>query len=365
MTNNLRELATTELSISQMTLEETFVKLTYEALNDIKNKFVEIGFRLREANQLKYYARLGYDSIEDLAEDLFDIKRSSVYQLIAINEKFCSSKRWLEPRYEKFSQSQLVEMLPIADSWLCMNISPDCTVAEIREYKKAVSYKGHNDYCYGPIASRHTVQNIIEKYHKAMTDDEKVQTSGQNPDVLPGQTSIFDESEEESYDWRKDYNSKEWREHHYSSLLFDTTDDPNFKAAIINANTEVLLKARKNNGRMTAIKKIEAELKRRGVEFDKDGLDEEIYDGYALDEQKEKECIEREAEQCIEREAEQDFPDNACIPCYGKNLEDMFILTDDVGKTVYFPGFKFCPYCGRKLYPRFTVRGANNEKNRN
>lgn len=338
---SLRSLATSDVSIDQLTEEAEHVRLIYEDLNDIKHKFVDIGFRLKEANDRKYYARLGYASIEEFSDDLFDLKKSSVYQLIGIADKFCNKcTRQLRPEYDDYSQSQLVEMLSCSD-YEIKKISPDLTVQEIRLFKKAQKAQ------YGTFGTaREQIQYYLENSHVATQNDERA--SVKNSDVLPGQTSIFDESEEESYDWRKDYNSKEWREHHYSSLLFDTTDDPNFKAAIINANTEVLLKARKCNSRMTAIKKIESELKRRGVNFDEPD-NEIVQRSSVVDISKIQDVSELQTSRRLENR-EFVYADEKCLYCYEKTTESTFMLDDYINNaTFYVKGFKFCPYCGRKL----------------
>ena len=159
MTNNLRALALLPNGqIGDLTLEESMIKFIYEDLNDIKHKFVDIGFRLKEANNLKYYTRLGYETIEQLAEDLFDMKKSSVYSLIGIAEIFCDGRNLL-PEYEKFSQSQLTEMLSMYPTHYKM-IGADMTVSEIREFKKAIRSN------HGCVIQGLTARENIERYHK-------------------------------------------------------------------------------------------------------------------------------------------------------------------------------------------------------
>ena len=92
------------------TVEEDFVNLVRLELNDIKNTFFKIGFRLREANNNRYYKKLGFNTIEECAEALFGFKKTTTYDLMAIAEQFHDPKApmHLAEYYKKFSQSQLV-----------------------------------------------------------------------------------------------------------------------------------------------------------------------------------------------------------------------------------------------------------------
>ena len=118
-----------------LSIEEQFVYYTYEDLEDIKHKFIDIGFRLNEANNLKYYEKLGYESIVNLSEHLFGFKKSTTYSLINVYQRFGNSMKIL-PEFDKFSQSQLTEMCSLPE-YLIKHVKPDMTIQDIRDYKKA------------------------------------------------------------------------------------------------------------------------------------------------------------------------------------------------------------------------------------
>ena len=114
---------------------ESFVALVKFNLNSIKKTFAEIGFRLNEANRLKYYEELGYESIEALSEKEFGFKRSSTYNLIGIGAYFCDGIKLAEA-YEGYSYSQLcvmakMERIGISSLLVC---SSKYSVAQFEEY---------------------------------------------------------------------------------------------------------------------------------------------------------------------------------------------------------------------------------------
>ncbi len=92
------------------TVEEDFVNLVNLELNDIKHTFFKIGFRLLEANNYKYYKKLGFKSIVECAETLFGFKKTTTYDLMNVALLFKDEKApmRIDERYDKFSQSQLV-----------------------------------------------------------------------------------------------------------------------------------------------------------------------------------------------------------------------------------------------------------------
>lgn len=91
---------------------EDFLKYTRCELENIARSFFKIGFRLHEANEQGYYKQLGYESIEELAEQEFDIRRSTTYELMAIWVRFHDehNKMYIQEEYKGYSFSQLVEL---------------------------------------------------------------------------------------------------------------------------------------------------------------------------------------------------------------------------------------------------------------
>ena len=126
------------------TPSESFVKMVKLELQEIKQKFFSIGFRLYEAQAFKYYESLGYETIEDLAEAEFGFKRSTTYGLISVYKRFCVTDKngikhnYLDDKYKAYSYSQLLEMQKL-DSKLIDQVPATASVRNISEYRSFVN----------------------------------------------------------------------------------------------------------------------------------------------------------------------------------------------------------------------------------
>ncbi len=138
---------------------ESFIYETLEDIKYIKKTFVHVGFRLLEAVQLHYVEELGYENIAELAEHVFDIKKSTCYDLINIAKYYCNGMQ-LKEEYQNFSQSQLIELCH-TPAHLHTKITSDMTVQDIRDYKNC--YKNSSSYK-GIHYSE--PQKAIEEYRK-------------------------------------------------------------------------------------------------------------------------------------------------------------------------------------------------------
>ena len=92
---------------------DNFEDLVREELGKIGEGFLRLGFYFEQAKNCKLYEPLGYDSVFELAEDLFDLKESSVYDMMAVWRWFHSIKNPLALRDDckGLKYSQLVECL--------------------------------------------------------------------------------------------------------------------------------------------------------------------------------------------------------------------------------------------------------------
>ncbi len=121
------------------TIEEDFVNLVRLELDDIKHTFFKIGFRLKEANSEKYYLKLGYNSIEDCAEDLFGFKKTTTYDLMRLVELFASREApmQIDSRYDGFNQSQLVlfSQINLSQSYFISMAKPTDTITTLKKAK--------------------------------------------------------------------------------------------------------------------------------------------------------------------------------------------------------------------------------------
>lgn len=125
-------------------IAEEFLKQTRLDLDDAKMSFFKIGFRLNEANRGGYFRALGYEDIYALALDEFGFEKTTTKNLMAINYKYCVHgtgsgyslySMQIAEKYRKYSQTQLVEMLPLMDSER-EHVPEDFTISELRDYKK-------------------------------------------------------------------------------------------------------------------------------------------------------------------------------------------------------------------------------------
>lgn len=137
----MNDLIQKESFIPGKTLEEDFVNLVKIELNDIKRSFFKIGFRLREANNNRYYEKLGFKNISECAEALFGFKKSTTYELMDIAFWFRSkeSPMCIDPKYQDYNQSQLTLFNSIKyarDSFIKMSSPTD----SIEKLRKAKSY---------------------------------------------------------------------------------------------------------------------------------------------------------------------------------------------------------------------------------
>ncbi len=125
----------------ELSFAEDFANKVLGELNDIKHTFFRIGFRLREANDFKYYKELGFESIADCAEALFGFKKTTTYDLmnIALMFKDDDFPMRINKYYDRFSQSQLVVLSSMGSyerDFLAKICSSSDTVAEMRRAKK-------------------------------------------------------------------------------------------------------------------------------------------------------------------------------------------------------------------------------------
>ena len=114
---------------------------------DIKSRYIALGFHLDEALTMKYYEDFGYTDFYEFCEKNFHMEKSAVSRSInmwkafaAYDENSYSRKLWVDEKYAAYNYSQLCEMLPLNEKER-KKITPDMTVKEIREKKKAWKQK--------------------------------------------------------------------------------------------------------------------------------------------------------------------------------------------------------------------------------
>ncbi len=113
---------------------------------DVKKRYMCLGFHLHEMEMYRYHEELGYGNFYECIEKNFHMDKSAVSRVIAVWNEFCSKddsnsgKMWIDDRYEKYSYSQLVEMLPLKEKER-FKVNADMTVSQIRSYKRSLKEK--------------------------------------------------------------------------------------------------------------------------------------------------------------------------------------------------------------------------------
>ena len=115
-------------------------------ITDVKTRYMSLGFPLHEMEMYRYHEELGSDTFSECIEKNFHMDKSAVSRVIAVWNEFCSKddsnskKMWVDDKYEKYSYSQLVEMLPLKEKER-FKVNADMTVSQIRSYKRSLKEK--------------------------------------------------------------------------------------------------------------------------------------------------------------------------------------------------------------------------------
>lgn len=181
-------------------LAEEFLKQTRLDLDDAKMSFFKIGFRLNEANRGGYFRALGYEDIYALALDEFGFEKTTTKNLMAINRTYCIhsagngylpySMRIAE-KYRKYSQTQLVEMLPLMESER-EHVPEDFTISELRDYKKVC--KNPTVYGISWTSYRKDPRASVKQYREKKAEEERKAQQGETI-VFDGQMYFTDTGE--------------------------------------------------------------------------------------------------------------------------------------------------------------------------
>lgn len=109
-------------------------------VNDLKERYIKLGFHLEEFNRCEYYKVFGFATFQEFCNENMPISYKTCMQCVQVFNNFAHQgttckKMYIAEEYKDFSFSQLVEMLPI-DSRRREIIKPDWSVEKIRRYKK-------------------------------------------------------------------------------------------------------------------------------------------------------------------------------------------------------------------------------------
>ena len=112
-----------------------------ESLLSIKQNYLKIGWTLRYIKEKKLYEEEGFHNINEFASHYFGLSQSAVSRFIRICKEFTVGDRpELMQRYRSYNLSQLEELLPLGEE-LRDQVTPEMTVTQIRDFKKAEAKK--------------------------------------------------------------------------------------------------------------------------------------------------------------------------------------------------------------------------------
>ncbi|MEG2014797.1 MAG: hypothetical protein RR086_03610 [Clostridia bacterium] len=171
--------------VSEITLSQAQMFLTNmreDLLTATVRPHFVIAFRLAEASRLNFAEALGYDDIYALADAEFGFKSTSTKNYISVYNQYHGLGMEIDKQYDKFSFTQLVEMLSIS-SFERRHITPDMSIARIRAWKqfhKFVTVDGIT-YMYGDLSDKQKAtyeKSLSDKKNKvSSTDSTKCATS--------------------------------------------------------------------------------------------------------------------------------------------------------------------------------------------
>ena len=114
-------------------------------IQDIKTRYIALGFHLSEFDRNEYYKEFGYSSLDSFVLANFNIDNKGLSRILSVYNKFGEPyKMFISEKYSLYSYSQLSEMVTLKEDDL-KNITPAMTIRDIREYKKSLKKEKFRD----------------------------------------------------------------------------------------------------------------------------------------------------------------------------------------------------------------------------
>lgn len=152
--------------------------------------FVAIGYYLKQVRDRELYLQTGYEDIWEFAQKQFGISKSSASRFMNINDRFSiggNSPELLE-QYEKFSSSQLSEMLTLTDGQM-EQVTVETTVKEIRAMKPKKEKKCDAKAFKGTCSGCFHYENVGCPFPK----EKELLKCRKNPDYVCGIVTVMEE----------------------------------------------------------------------------------------------------------------------------------------------------------------------------
>lgn len=122
-----------DVSTGSIRLDRSIKKIRTEIERGVKASH-KIAIELNNIKTDELYADIGYDDFSTFAEQYFGISKSQASRLTAVADTFLRPE--FEGKYDKYSNSQLVEMLK-ANAAQLAKITPEMSVRAIRDLIKS------------------------------------------------------------------------------------------------------------------------------------------------------------------------------------------------------------------------------------
>lgn len=137
-------------------LARASVRYILTDLNDIRKQYIRLGFHLHEFKTCKYYEDFGFATLEEFCAVNLGLDKSTVSRCIDVWYEYSAATSYsysyhldqrergsnleIHERWNMYSYSQLVEMLPLSPDQR-LQIKPEMTIRQIREFKKSLKNK--------------------------------------------------------------------------------------------------------------------------------------------------------------------------------------------------------------------------------
>lgn len=115
----------------------------YKSVDSLKLNYLKIGEYLNQFEEHEYYKSFGYKSMADFCQNNLQMDKGSISRCINVYKMVSQSetgKEEIDEKYMNYSYSQLVELVALPEEER-ETVTPDMSVAEIREYKRKVKNK--------------------------------------------------------------------------------------------------------------------------------------------------------------------------------------------------------------------------------
>ena len=242
---------TTKQEATLRAYADSFLENTKADMLDISRSFFKIGFRLAEANKEGYYKTLGYESIDELAEAEFSIKRSTTYGLMEVWERFHDRKNPMSvsATYEKFSYTKLLEIAKERYCGSVYHIDPNDSVRDIKEFVRFWNKCGDKDIHFAGTLKEWKEQEAKRKELEANSkqleiEGEVVQTFGQQPlaeseDPIQLKEEVFEPEQPEQEKSEEDYIERARKAAHEAGIPFYEGDAEEFNPYVYDGGMSV------------------------------------------------------------------------------------------------------------------------------